>query len=283
MHTRTPDAYHALLTHARTHTLLRTPSPCTQRRRRIREGAFAPGEGASAELPSGPHAPLSSTSSEKLAEIHAAETRLSAPPEVLRRRVRAQMPPGDGDVSGRFRNCNPWGGSLSGSFGHAPRTSLGRNRWSLPTDADAAAHSALAPAEESAAVAARRAVATRTLAAGTRALLYGSALAVVAAVAGARAAAQAWDIRSEEDLRRVAAAVVAPRAAAAKEALVPCREWFTEHMSGYSISSSLAAADAAGGEGGAAGFGARLRKTGVFRDLAAAAAARRSAPPPPAA
>lgn len=167
------------------------------RRRRIREGAIklsdAHLEGLTEEVLDDGH------SSQKLAEIYAQETRLSAPEEVLRRRVNGQMPPGEG-LQGRYTARGS--GFLATHSPAMPRTSLGRNRWSLPV-ADAAP---LLP-EETAALTAKKVLAAKTLAAGTRALLYGTALAVVGLVGAAHYAARALDIRSEADLRERAAEV----------------------------------------------------------------------------
>ena len=168
------------------------------RRRRIRDGAIKTSDAylegrAAAEEAFG-------ASSEKLAEIYAQETRLSAPEEVLRRRVNGQMPPGEG--AGRYTARGS--GFLTTNSPHMPRTSLGRNRWSLPV-AEAVP---LLP-EENAALAAKRILAQKTLAAGTRALLYGTALAVVGLVAATHYSARALNIYSEEDLRERAAEVSA--------------------------------------------------------------------------
>ncbi len=208
--------------------------------------------------------------SSKLAEIHAAETRLSAPPEVLRRRVTRQMPPGEG--AGRRAGGATWAGALGAAVGAAPRTSLGRGRWVLPADTPQ-----LPPlAEEHAAAAARNAVAQRALAAGTRALLYGSALAVVASVVGARAAAHAYDIRSEADLRATVAAAVAPRAAALKAQLGPGKEWVAGCVGAWGAPGA-GSSEGGAGEGDAAAFAAQLRRSGAFRGLVGASyAAERS-------
>ncbi len=157
----------------------------------MREGALKLSD---VHLPGVVDAELQGASADKLAEIWAQETRLSTPDDVLRRRVRSQMPPGDGTRAAR---ATAWGsGVLGAAVGHTPRTSLGRNRWSVPVE-DAAP---LLP-EETAAMVAKREVAQRALAAGTRALLYGSAVAVVGLIVGARVAAHALDIHSEQDLR----------------------------------------------------------------------------------
>jgi len=195
-----------------------------------------------------------SASPDKLAEISAQEVRFASPPDVLRRRVHAQMPPGD-----TTRHAS-WAGALGGAVGAVPSTSLGRSRWSLP---DAA--SAPPPlAEESTAAAAHRAVAQRALAAGTRALLYGSALAVVLSVVGAFAAADSLGIRDEADMRRVAAEAVAPRADALRGALGPWRAWLLARAEGFIAPAS------AGGEEQSGTFVQQLRQTGVFRSLVAA-------------
>ncbi len=218
----------------------------------------------------GPSSPLSATPTDKLAEIHAAETRLSAPEAVLRLRVRSQMPPGDGARVGP--GSAAFAGALGGAMGAAPRTSLGRARWALPDASELLRGDAgaLPAAEESAARAAQREVAQRTLAAGTRALLYGSALAVVAAIAGARAAAQAYGIESEADMRRVCAEAAAPRAEAMKERLAPARAWFAAR------SATPGEGAAAVGDGEEGAFAAQLRRSGAFRGLL-----QRDAPPPP--
>lgn len=193
-------------------------------------------------------------SSDKLAEIHAQETRLSVPAEALRRRVHAQMPPGDTTR----HHAAAWG-ALGGAVGAAPRTSLGRGRWSLP-DASPAAPLL---AEETAAAAANRLVAERALAAGTRALFYGSALAVVSAVAASFLAADAYGITDEAAMRRVAAEAVAPRALALRGALQPWKAWLAENA-GF-LSSPFSA-----GDGESDAFVSQLRRTGAFRSLVAA-------------
>lgn len=166
------------------------------------------------------------------------------------------MPPGD--TTGR-RHVGAWG-ALGGVVGAAPRTSLGRGRWSLPDVAPASP----VLAEETAAAAANRLVAERALAAGTRALLYGSALAVVSAVAASFLAADAYGIHDEETMRRVAADAVAPRADALRSALSPWKAWLAERAGGALSPFAIAS------DGDAGAFVSRLRRTGAFRSLVAA-------------
>ena len=222
------------------------------RRRRVREGAISEEDDARV---SGEANASDTATVDKLAEIHAQETRLSAPPDVLRRRVAALMPPGD--ATPRY---TAWG-ALGGVLGSAPRTSLGRGRWSLPD----ASSSPVPLAEETAAAAANRLVAERTLAAGTRALLYGTALAVVAAVAGAALAADAYGVHDEADVRRVAAEAVAPRAEALRDALGPWKTRFAERAG-----SVLGGLFGTGADADSDEFVSRLRRTGAFRSLVAA-------------
>jgi hypothetical protein len=225
-----------------------------RRRRRIREGAITDDPDTRVDGEAGE---AGDASSDKLAEIHAQETRLSVPAEALRRRVHAQMPPGDTTR----RHVAEWG-ALGGAVGAAPRTSLGRGRWSLP-DASPAAPLL---AEETAAAAANRLVAERALAAGTRALFYGSALAVVSAVAASFLAADAYGITDEAAMRRVAAEAVAPRALALRGALQPFKAWLAENA-GF-LSSPFSGGGGADGESDA--FVSQLRRTGAFRSLVAA-------------
>ena len=242
------------------------------RRRRIRDGAIktsdAHREGLAEEEAFG-------ASSEKLAEIYAQETRLSAPEEVLRRRVNGQMPPGEG--AGRYTARGS--GFLSTNSPHMPRTSLGRNRWSLPV----AEAPPLLP-EENAALAAKRILAQKTLAAGTRALLYGTALAVVGLVAATHYGARALNIHSEEDLRERAAEVrpgrakgilciatltslpvhqyIKPRVASLKANAQPHSEWLSARVARWKGGDEASR----GGDGGLE-FARELRRSSAFRGL----------------
>ena len=208
------------------------------RARRVREGAIVPAEEGDEEE--------QLVASDKLAEIHAQETRVAVPADVLRRRVRAQMPVGDAT---RVGSAFAIGGAAASGY----RPSLGRARWSVPE----APASVLPAAEETAAVLAQRAVAQQALAAGTRALLYGSAALAVAAVVGARLAASAYGIESEEDLRVLAAASAGPMASRMRARLAPARHWCADRLSGLALAPST----------GENGFAARLRSTGPFRGL----------------
>jgi hypothetical protein len=197
---------------------------------------------------------------DKLAEISAAETRLSARPESRRFFGDSQFPPTSAAGS---RRPPAWSTPLvSGpsAVGHAPRTSLGRNRWSLPSEADVV----LLP-EETAAQVARKAVAEKALAAGTRALLYGSAAAVMAVVLGARLALDSAGVSDEAGLRAACAQALAPavqRLRAAAAPLTAADGWAGRlRLAGASLSRTEGEAD---GES----FTANLRGTAAFRGVA---------------
>jgi len=231
------------------------------RRRRIREGAIKVTdvhlpEGVTAEEVMGSH------SSEKLAEIYAQETRLSAPEEVLRRRVSSQMPPGEG---AKFRARGS--GFLNESSPTMPRTSLGRNRWAMPVHKEAP----LLP-EETAAMVAKREVAQKALAAGTRALFYGSAAACVGLVAAVHIASRALDINSEEDLRQRATEYLKPRIAGMKASMLPFADWLSSRFGGSSNSTRGGSSNS--DNDGAIAFADSLRRTSAFRGLQQGANAR---------
>ena len=183
------------------------------RDRRLKEGKLArspalDGSGTFEGLPTG--------GADKLPSISAQETRLSAPDEVLRRRVSSQMPPTAGKGVPGHRSAT-WM-----SLGYAvPRTGLGRWRWramqeSMPEPL------ALLP-EEAAALVKRNEVAQRALVAGTRALLYGSALTLVAVLAGGRLAAYSLGVHNLEDVRCLTQRTFLPLGDRLRESLLPLK------------------------------------------------------------
>ena len=162
------------------------------RRRRLREGALKDHAGALLEGEVGPAPHVSDT---KLAEIHAQEARLSASGPGVRRSVSSQMPPMSAE--GGYRRDR----SVAGTY----RIPSARNAmWSGLHAANNAKEPALLP-EETAAMRKSKAVADKALAAGTRALIYGSLIAAAGVTGGALVAATHFDIRSQDDLRRVLA------------------------------------------------------------------------------
>ena len=70
-----------------------------------------------------------------------------------------------------------------------------------------------------------RAVANKALAAGTRALLYGSVAAAAGVVGGGFVASAALDVRSSDDLRALLQRVAGPSVERARRSLAPWREW----------------------------------------------------------
>lgn len=178
------------------------------RKRRIREGAISH---VAEELGAGDSPPssldlLDSVSPDKLAEVHAQETRLSAPAEVLRRRAAGQMPPDSGGSRPR-RSSAFVAGALGAGSGYSARTSLGRARWQVPTSLDGPP----LLAEETAALAAKREVAEKAMRAGTRALAYGSVASVVVLMLSTRLALHWAGVTSEAELRDAVKGFAAPR------------------------------------------------------------------------
>ena len=89
-----------------------------------------------------------------------------------------------------------------------------------------------------------RAVANKALAAGTRALLYGSVAAAAGVVGGGFVASAALDVRSSDDLRALLQRVAGPSVERARRSLAPWREW-------------MEGGDGGGGSGGGGGGGLR--------------------------
>ena len=150
------------------------------RRRRLREGALKDHAGALLEGEVGPAPHVSDT---KLAEIHAQEARLSASGPGVRRSVSSQMPPMSAE--GGYRRDR----SVAGTYHIPPReTRCGaactprttrRSRRSYPRRPRRCA---------------KQAVADKALAAGTRALIYGSLIAAAGVTGGALVAATHFDV-----------------------------------------------------------------------------------------
>lgn len=185
------------------------------RRRRLREGALKDHAGAllEGEVGLAPH-----VSDTKLAEIHAQEARLSASGPGVRRSVSSQMPPMSAE--GGYRRDR----SVAGTY----RIPSARNAmWSGLHAANNANEPALLP-EETAAMRKSKAVADKALAAGTRALIYGSLIAAAGVTGGALVAATHFDIRSQDDLRRVLAESFGPSVDAAKLRLAPYKAWLED-------------------------------------------------------
>jgi hypothetical protein len=186
---------------------------------------------------------------DKLAEISAAETRLSAPAEARRHFGRSQFPVTSAEGSRRERP------GLGGGFGHSPRTSLGRSRWSVPVD------DVVYLPEETAAQRAKQLVAQKAAAAGTRAFLYGSAAAVVVCLVSVRLGLEWSGVRSEADLRRVAADFLRPhveRLRASAAPLAASSGWAERFRRERENGDS---------EASGSGFSSQLRKTAAFRTL----------------
>lgn len=212
------------------------------RRKRVSAGALTQDlAGAVSEAELG-------AASDKLAEISAQETRLSAPADKLRFKGSSQFPPTS--AAGSRRGSSAWGQQAWDS----PRTSLGRTRWSVPV-----ADAALLP-EETAAQQARKAVAERAMRAGTRALGYGSAAAVVVVALATRYALDALDVRSEADLRRVCGEALAPLVARCRAAAAPLSA-----EGGWGERLRLAGAGVSEGDGA---FAEALRRSSAFRGVA---------------
>ena len=183
------------------------------RRRRLREGALKAGALLEGEVGPAPH-----VSDTKLAEIHAQEARLSASGPGVRRSVSSQMPPMSAE--GGYRRDR----SVAGTY----RIPSARNAmWSGLHAANNAKEPALLP-EETAAMRKSKAVADKALAAGTRALIYGSLIAAAGVTGGALVAATHFDIRSQDDLRRVLAESFGPSVDAAKLRFAPYKAWLEE-------------------------------------------------------
>ena len=79
--------------------------------------------------------------------------------------------------------------------------------------------------EESAAMRKTKAIADKALVAGTRALFYGTLLAVGGVVGGGMLAATALDIRDADDLRFALLAQLGPSVDAARLRLQPYKTW----------------------------------------------------------
>ena len=185
---------------------------------------------------------------DKLAEISAQETRLSAPAQATRFFGRSQFPVTS--AAGSRRETGALGG-----LGHTPRTSLGRNRWSVPVD------DVVYLPEETAAQKAKQLVAQKAAAAGTRAFLYGSAAAVVVCLVGARIFLDMAGVRTEADLRRVAGAFLRPHVERLRASVAPLAS------GGWTERFKIARETGGAEEGGASEFALRLRKTAAFRTL----------------
>ena len=163
------------------------------------------------------------------------------------------MPP----MSGRGVVPRPgvWGAELGSAV---PRTSLGRGRWTVGGE-----DTALIP-EETVAMAQKREVAQRALAAGTRALLYGSAGACACVLLFGRLAAWHYDVRSVADLQALTQRVLAPSADAIRASMEPYKEGLRDRMQAWAGPED--GGGGGGGGGGAAGrFGTELRRTSAFR------------------
>jgi hypothetical protein len=186
------------------------------RRRRIREGALKPHAGALLEGEVGDA--VGSVSDTKLAEIHAQEARLSASVRESRRSVTSQMPPmSTAGYRGRDR-------SFAGTY----RVPSARGaKWGGLAAVDGAGSEmvALLP-EETAAMRKSKAVADKALAAGTRALMYGSLIALAGVAGGGLIAANALDIRDRDDLRAALLRLCGPSVETVRLRLEPWKLWF---------------------------------------------------------
>lgn len=229
------------------------------RRRRVREGAFSDSDTGLA-VGGDPGSAAALSSSDKLAEIHAAEARTAAPLEALRLRTASLMPPGH-----KLNGATSWvaAGALSGGLhSHHHRPSLGRGRWAAlsPQAASAAAPPALA--EETAAAAAKRAAAEAAMRAGARALAYGSAAAVVGLLLGGRLALRTLGIESEDGLRDWVRAAAAPAADRLRARAAPWAERATAAFGGVREQEGGGGGGRRGGA--AAELAARLRRAPAF-------------------
>lgn len=180
------------------------------RRRRIKEGAIKddprlPGEG-----------PRGFVSSEKLAEIHAQEARLSAPPGVSRQQMSSLLP--NTSTKGGYRTQR---GMDTGLY-KVP--SLRQNRWSGLNLKDLGDLKDLP--EETLASSRHKAMMDKSLAVGTRALLYGTLIAA-GGIAGITALTASYcDVHSADDLRLFMNRRLGPSVDRMKASLVPWKAYF---------------------------------------------------------
>ena len=193
------------------------------RRRRIKEGAIKPeprieGEGRGF------------ISSEKLAEIHAQEARLSAPPGVSRQQMSSLLP--STTTKGGYQ-------IQRGMDGTYKVPSLRHARWSGLNLKDME-HGIPPLPEEALASSRHKAMMDKTLLVGTRAFMYGSLLAA-GGIAGVTALTASYcDIHSTNDLRKFMIRHLGPSVDSMKASLVPWKTYFKQlDMSKYVSKDSI--------------------------------------------
>lgn len=218
------------------------------RKRRLQEGVDL-----DAHATAGPVRAADATP-ERLAEISAQETRLSAPVAAHRRRATSMMPPISSEGAVRHR-LGSW--AAAGAVGAIPATRLGRDRWALELRT---APVELLP-EELRAMELKHAAQSRAAAAAVRSAAYGCGVAVVGVTALVVALLNYYDIGSVVELR--ASVQGAVDADAVRARLEPFKGWLRRRAE----ANGLASAD--GGPGLVARVSA-ARKGAV--DPAAAAA-----------
>ena len=189
------------------------------RKRRIREGALSE-TGVHLLEGNGQRELFPGWEKDKLAAIHAQEARVSPSVRAARLRVSSQMPP---------TSTQGASGRLDRSFAGTHKVPSTRGAVWEGFDAVRASREAnksrvLLP-EESAAMRKTKAVADKALVAGTRALVYGSLIAV-SGVAGGGLLVLTWlDVRDAHDVRKWVLTRLGPSVAAAKTRVAPIKTW----------------------------------------------------------